>query len=301
MADPLFDLTGRVALITGGNGGLGRAMALGFRERGARVAVTGRDPAKNAAVARELGEEGAVFVMDLLDEASVEAAVAGALDRLGRLDVLVSNAGGVWGARLPGFPAEDWDALVDAHLRGAFLCAKHASAAMIAAGGGGKIINVGSVFSLFGAPGLAHYAAAKAGVLGLTRALAVELAPHGIQANCLVPGFFEIQLALGNTTPVRRDEVRRRTPEAAPRRPPRREGQPVRLSRLCSPATCLERRWGTAHPESTEVRIRQDRPTGCLTSGTLPSGVGAHGVTTTRAATRISAGPALHPDIRNPA
>ena len=212
MADPLFDLTGRVALITGGNGGLGRAMALGFRERGARVAVTGRDPAKNAAVARELGEEGAVIAMDLLDEASIEAAVAGAVERLGRLDVLVNNAGGVWGARLPGFPAEDWDALVGAHLRGAFLCAKHASAAMIAAGEGGKIINVASVFALFGPPGLAHYAAAKAGVLGLTRALAVELAPHGIQVNCLVPGFFETELALGNTTPARRDEIRRRTP-----------------------------------------------------------------------------------------
>ena len=234
MPDPLFDLTGRVALVTGGNGGLGRAIALGFRDRGARVAATGRDPAKNATVASELGEDGVVVEMDLLDESSVEAAVASTVERLGRLDVLVNNAGDVWGARLPGFPVEDWDALVGAHLRGAFLCAKHASAAMIAGGGGGKIINVGSVFALFGPPGLAHYAAAKAGVLGLTRALAVELSPHGIQANCLVPGFFETELALGNTSPERRDEIRRRTPAGRWGRPEEVVGAAVFLASRAS-------------------------------------------------------------------
>jgi 2-deoxy-D-gluconate 3-dehydrogenase len=113
--------------------------------------------------------------MDLLAEDAVVRAVATTVGDLGRLDILVNNAGDVRAARLPAFPTEDWDSLVGAHLRGSFLCAKHASAAMIAAGDGGKIINVSSVFGLFGVPGLAHYASAKAGVLGLTRALAVEL------------------------------------------------------------------------------------------------------------------------------
>ena len=230
MPDPLFDLTGRVAIVTGGNGGLGRAVALGFRDRGARVAVTGRDAAKNAAVAAELGDDGIVVPMDLLDEDAVAGCVATTLERLGRVDVLVNNAGDTWGARLPDFPTADWDALVGAHLRGAFLCAKHASAPMMAAGEGGKIINVSSVFGLFGPPGMAHYASAKAGVLGLTRALAVELAPHRIQVNCLVPGFFETELALGNTSPGRREEVRRRTPAGRWGRPDELVGAAVLLA-----------------------------------------------------------------------
>jgi 2-deoxy-D-gluconate 3-dehydrogenase len=232
--DPLFDLSGRVALVTGGNGGLGRAVALGFRDRGARAVVTGRDPGKNAAVAAELGDAGIAVPLDLHDEAAVEAVVAATVERFGRIDILVNNAGDVWGNRLPGFPTEDWDALVGAHLRGSFLCAKHASAAMIAAGEGGKIINVSSVFGLFGPPGLAHYASAKAGVLGLTRALAVELAPHHIQANCLVPGFFETELALRNTTPERRDEVRRRTPAGRWGRPEEIVGAAVLLASRAS-------------------------------------------------------------------
>src|SRR5690606_36056347 len=194
----------------------------------------GRDPAKNAAVADELGGDGIVLPLDLHDEAQVEAAVAATVERLGRIDVLVSNAGEVRGARLPDFPVAEWDDLVGAHLRGAFLCAKHASAAMIAAGRGGKIVNVSSVFGLFGPPGLAHYASAKAGVLGLTRALAVELSPHGIQVNALIPGFFETELALGNTSPQRREEIRRRTPAGRWGRPEELVGAAVFLASRAS-------------------------------------------------------------------
>lgn len=208
-------LENKSVLVTGGGRGLGAAICRELSRGGAWIAVADRDPATAQATADALEADGGKAIAvkaDLVQDEHARGAIDAAVQAFGRLDVLVNNAGGVWGARLPGFPAEDWDALVGAHLRGAFLCAKHASAAMIAAGGGGKIINVASVFALFGPPGLAHYAAAKAGVLGLTRALAVELAPHGIQANCLVPGFFETELALGNTTPARRDEIRRRTP-----------------------------------------------------------------------------------------
>jgi NAD(P)-dependent dehydrogenase (short-subunit alcohol dehydrogenase family) len=125
--------------------------------------------------------------------------------------VLVNTAGDVWGARLTAFPTADWDALVGAHLRGSFLCAKHA-APHLAEGGDGRIVNVASVLAGFGVPGLAHYCSAKAGVLGLTRALAVELAPVGIRVNALVPGFFETELSVRNTSPERRAETRRHTP-----------------------------------------------------------------------------------------
>jgi len=226
-----------VAFVTGGNGGLGRAVALGFRDRGARVAVTGRDAAKNAAIAAELGEAGIALAMDLRDEDAVAGCVAATVERLGRIDVLVNDAGEVRGARLPDFPIADWDALVGTHLRGAFLCAKHASGAMMAAGDSGKIINVSSVFGLFGPPGLAHRASAKAGVLGLTRAPAVELAPHRIRVNCLVPGFFETELALRNTTPERREEVRRRTPAGRWGRPEEIVGAALLLASRASDFT----------------------------------------------------------------
>jgi 2-deoxy-D-gluconate 3-dehydrogenase len=212
MTEDLFSLRNRVALVTGANRGLGRAIALGFQRAGARVAVTGRDPAQNAAVGRELGDPDAVFALDVRDEAAVAATLARIVERFGQLDILVNNAGMNHGASVLAMERTDWDAVVETNLTGMFLCAKHAAAAMAVRGKGGKIINVGSIYSLFGTPSFAAYGAAKAGVLGLTRALAIELAVHGIQTNAILPGWCETDLTRGMPGTALGEEIRRRTP-----------------------------------------------------------------------------------------
>ena len=212
MGDTLFSLEGKTALITGGNGGLGRAVALGFRDFGARIAVTGRDAAKNKAMRQELGDTGIVFELDVRDEEAVQQTVARVEERFGSLDILVNSAGNTRGGPLLSMSRVDLDAVLDTHLTGSFLCAKHAAWAMIARGSGGKIINIGSLYSLFGPPEFSDYAAAKSGILGLTRALATELAPHNIQVNAILPGWFSTEMTgYGPVTPLH-EEMRRRTP-----------------------------------------------------------------------------------------
>lgn len=212
MANELFSLAGRVALVTGGNGGLGRAIALGLQAAGACVAVTGRNPDKNAAVQAELGGAGAVYPLDVRDEPAVAATVAAVVEHFGRLDILVNNAGLYQGGSVLALTREAWDAVIGTHLTGAFLCAKHAALAMVAAGRGGKIINNGSMFSLFGGPDFVDYTSAKAGLLGLTRALAVELGQHNIQVNAILPGWFPTELTQGLPESPRGDHIRRKTP-----------------------------------------------------------------------------------------
>jgi 2-deoxy-D-gluconate 3-dehydrogenase len=212
MPREIFSLDGRVALVTGGNGGLGRAMALGLRAAGARVAVTGRDPAKNRAIAAELGDPGAVLTADVRDEAAVEQAVGRVVERFGRLDILVNNAGLFRGGSILTLSAEAWNAVIGTHLTGAFFCSKHAAGAMIAGGHGGKIVNLGSAYSRFGPPDFADYATAKTGILGLTRALAVELASHRIQVNAILPGWYETDLTRGLPATPLGEQIRRRTP-----------------------------------------------------------------------------------------
>ncbi|GAC1324654.1 MAG: glucose 1-dehydrogenase [Chloroflexota bacterium] len=212
MHDSLFSLEEKIALITGGNGGLGRAIALGFRDFGARVAVTGRNAAKNESVRQELGDSSAVFELDVRDENAVQETVTRVEERFGRIDILVNSAGTTRGGSLVGLSREDWDAVLGTHLTGSFLCAKYAARTMIARGAGGKIINIGSIYSLFGPPEFSDYATAKAGTLGLTRALAVELAPHNIQVNAILPGWFPTEMTgFGPVTPFH-EETRRRTP-----------------------------------------------------------------------------------------
>ena len=211
MSQSLFSLNDRVALVTGGNGGLGRAMALGLRAAGARVAITGRNPEKNKAIGEELGDDG-VFPLDVRDEADVERTVGQVVERFGRLDILVNNAGLIRGGALINLSREDWEAVIGSHLTGAFFCAKHTARAMIARGEGGKIINIGSMFSIFGPLEFSDYAAAKTGMLGLTRALAVELAAYNIQVNAILPGWFETDLTSGLPETERGEEIRRKTP-----------------------------------------------------------------------------------------
>jgi 2-deoxy-D-gluconate 3-dehydrogenase len=211
MSTELFSLAGKVALVTGGNGGIGRAIALGLREAGARVVVTGRNAAKNATIGKELGDPNSVFVLDVRDEDAVTNVVAQVAERYGRFDILVNNAGLFRGGSALSLSREDWDAVLATHLTGAFLCAKHAANAMIKAGNGGKIINIGSMYSLFGPPSYPDYAAAKTGVIGLTRALAVELAVHHIQVNAILPGWYETDLTRGLLDKPFGKEIRRRT------------------------------------------------------------------------------------------
>jgi len=211
MSTELFSLAGKTAIVTGGNGGLGRTIALGLRAAGAQVVVTGRNAEKNAAIGKELGDSGGVFSLDVRDEDAVARVVAQIVERHGRLDILVNNAGLFRGGSVLSLSREDWDAVLATHLTGAFLCAKHAANAMIKAGNGGKIINLGSMYSLFGPPRFPDYAAAKTGVLGLTRALAVELAAHRIQVNAILPGWYETDLTRGLPDKPFGQEVRRRT------------------------------------------------------------------------------------------
>jgi 2-deoxy-D-gluconate 3-dehydrogenase len=209
--DP-FSLQDRVAMVTGGNGGLGRGFARALVAAGGRVAVTGRDPAKNEAVAEELGDDALVLPLDVRDESAVETALAAVVNRFGRLDVLVNNAGNFHGGPALELPKEGWDQVIQTHLTGSFLCAKHAAREMVRGGRGGKIVNVGSMYSLFGPPGFCDYAAAKTGIVGLTRALSVELAPHGIQVNAILPGWFETDLTRGGPSEEWGDMIRRKTP-----------------------------------------------------------------------------------------
>jgi 2-deoxy-D-gluconate 3-dehydrogenase len=212
MTTPLFSLSGRVALVTGGNGGIGRSIALGFKEHGATVVVTGRNPDKNAAMVAELGAGHAVIDMDVRDEIGVNQAVAEIVAQFGSLDILVNNAGIARRGSVLDMPTEDWRAILETHLTGSFLCARSAAKAMVTGGRGGKIINIGSMYSLLGPPNIASYAAAKTGVVGLTRALGVELAVHNIQVNALLPGWHKTDLNRAILDGPLGDEVRHKTP-----------------------------------------------------------------------------------------
>jgi 2-dehydro-3-deoxy-D-gluconate 5-dehydrogenase len=188
-----FSLEGRVALITGGNSGIGRAVALAMHEAGAKVAIGGRRADRNAAVLAELGggERAAAFELDVCDEAAVERTVNAVVERFGRLDVLVNNAGDVNRKSVMELERSDWERVLAINLTGPFLCTKHAARKMKAQGGG-KIINIASVYGLTApSKGLqVAYTASKHGVIGLTRVNAVELMPLGIQVNAIAPGYF---------------------------------------------------------------------------------------------------------------
>jgi 2-dehydro-3-deoxy-D-gluconate 5-dehydrogenase len=208
----LFALDGRLALVTGGNGGLGRAMALGLKGAGARVVITGRNVEKNAMVAQELGNHGAVFELDVRDEAAVQSVFEQVASQFGPIQILVNNAGVTARGTAVDLTLAQWHTVLETHLTGSFLCAQAAARQMISAGDGGKIINIGSMYSIFGPPNVAAYAAAKTGIVGLTRALAVELASNQIQVNAILPGWYETDL---NRTLLRShvgEQIRRKTP-----------------------------------------------------------------------------------------
>lgn len=213
MADGLFSLEGRVALVTGGNAGIGRALALALRQAGAQVAIGARRADRNAAVVAELGSGGAAFELDVGDEASVESTVAGVVSRFGRLDILVNNAGTVNRKSVMDLALADWNRVMNVNLTGPFLCTKHAARAM-KSGGGGKIINIASVYGLVApSKGLqVPYTVSKTGLIALTRVNAVELAEHGIQVNAIAPGYYFTEMTAELSGTPFEQTLKRRTP-----------------------------------------------------------------------------------------
>ena len=178
-------LDGKVAVVTGAGAGIGRGIAGGLATFGADIAVWERDPQTCASAATELGGLG--VPTDVRDGDQVDRALAATLDRYGRVDVLVNNAGGVFAAPLLATSDNGFDALYRANLRHVLLCTRRVAQVMVDAGEGGSIVNVTSIEGTRAAPGYAAYAAAKAGVINLTKTAALELAPHGIRVNALAP------------------------------------------------------------------------------------------------------------------
>jgi 2-deoxy-D-gluconate 3-dehydrogenase len=192
----LFDLSGKVAVVTGGNGGIGLAMAKGMAEAGAAILVAGRDAGKSeAAVAelKELGAEADQTEVDVSDAKACAALMQTAAKRFGRLDILVNNAGMSIRKRPETYALEEWAKVMQTNLTSAFLCCQAAYPHMKKAGGG-KIVNIGSMYSLFGAPLGAPYAASKGGIVQLTRSLAASWAKENIQVNAVLPGWIDTAL-----------------------------------------------------------------------------------------------------------
>jgi len=192
-----FDLTGRTALVSGSSQGIGRALAEGLAEAGARVVVHGRDAAKAAVAAAEIsaatGVEAHSVAFDITDAAAVDAGMTEVESVIGTPDILVNNAGIQRRAPIAEFAEEDWDALVGTNLSGVFHLARRTSQGMIERGSG-KIIQIGSVQSQLARPSIAAYSATKGAIVMFTKGLCADLAPHGIQANAIAPGYFETAL-----------------------------------------------------------------------------------------------------------
>ncbi len=196
MSGGMFDLSGRVALVTGGNGGIGLGLARGLARCGAVVMVAGRDAGKNAAAVAELSSLGAKadsVVADITDEAAVGAMVDATATRLGGLDILVNNAGTNIRRRPEEYRLEDWRTVIDTNLTSAML-ASRAAHPHLKRGGRGRVINNGSMLSIFGLPFHIAYAASKGGVVQFTKSLAVAWAEDGITVNALLPGWIDTDL-----------------------------------------------------------------------------------------------------------
>lgn len=200
---PSFDLSGRTALVSGANTGLGQAIAVGLAEAGADIVAVGRSaPTATEAAVRALGRAFQAIAADL----SSTAPIAGVVEAAGPVDILVNNAGIIRRADSIDFTEEDWDAVMDTNLKTAFFLAQAVARGWIGAGRGGKIINICSMLSFQGGIRVPSYTASKSGLAGLTRLLACEWAGRGINVNGIAPGYF----ATSNTEALRADETRNR-------------------------------------------------------------------------------------------
>jgi 2-deoxy-D-gluconate 3-dehydrogenase len=235
----LFSLEKKVAIVTGGNGGIGKGIARGFASMGADVAIVARNSQKTDAAVNELIEAFGVrclgLLCDVTDETAVKQMAQKVQQDLGRIDILVNNAG-INIRKLPqDYDAADWDQVLAGNLRSAFLCSKSVYPAM-KAGGGGKIINIGSMTSIFGGAKLAPYGASKGGIVQMTRSLACAWAEENIQINAILPGFIDTEL-----TKQARKDIPGLNEKVIARTPTGRWGEPRELAGaaifLASPAS----------------------------------------------------------------
>jgi 2-deoxy-D-gluconate 3-dehydrogenase len=235
----LFSLEKKVAIVTGGNGGIGKGIAQGFASMGADIAIVARNLQKTEAAVKEIREAFGVRVLgliyDVTDQDAVKQMTEKVLQELGRIDILVNNAG-INIRKMPqDYDASEWDQVISGNLRSAFLCSKYVYPAM-KAGGGGKIINIGSMTSIFGGAKLGPYSASKGGIVQMSRSMACAWAEDHIQVNAILPGWIDTEL-----TRRARQEIEGLQEKAAARVPAGRWGEPQDLAGtaifLASPAS----------------------------------------------------------------
>ncbi len=214
----MFTLSGKVAVVTGGNGGIGLGMARGLAQAGAKIVVAGRNAQKSAQAVKELQALGANAIaleVDVTDEQSCCQLIADAVSKMGRLDILVNNAGTNIRKQPQEYSIAEWRQVLDTNLTSAFVCSNAAYPHMKQVGAG-KIINIGSMMSIFGASFSTVYAATKGGIVQMARSMASAWAADNIQVNCVLPGWIDTELTQGARRDVQglHDRVLARTPAA---------------------------------------------------------------------------------------
>ncbi len=238
MASAPFDLSGKVALVTGGNGGIGKGIAIGLARAGANIAVAARNQNKSARAGADLealGIQAVSIRCDVTDGDDVDAAVAACVERFGGLDIVVNNSG-INVRKLPHeLDLAEWQTVIDVNLTGVFLMSKAAYPEMVKRGGG-KVINIGSMMSIFAHETLAPYAASKGGVVQFTKACASAWAKDNIQVNTIMPGWIATDMTetLRINMPERYETIRARTPAQRWGRPDELAGTAVFLATSAS-------------------------------------------------------------------
>ena len=230
-----FDLTGKVAIVTGGNGGIGFGIAHGLATAGANIVVAARNEERNAqavAALRDTGVEALAIRTDVQDEVSVRTMVQASVDAFKRVDILVNNAGINIRKAPQDYTLAEWRQVLDINLTGVFLCAREVYPHMVAAGGG-KIINIGSMTSIFGSNVAPAYSASKGGVVQLTKSLAIFWAKDRIQVNAILPGWIHTDLTAG-ASPERYEAIKARIPHGRWGEPDELAGTAVFLASAAS-------------------------------------------------------------------